>query len=82
VAFVFGIALLRFVDDADQLLEQVDVRQRPSLLDEVSIVSLPRRRGPAAVGSPRLQIRIRHHARGRAASASVARDLAQDRIDQ
>ena len=40
-AFIISIALLSFVDDADQLLvERVHVRRRASGLDEVSVVSL------------------------------------------
>ena len=38
-SFVFGIARLRFVDDADQFLEQITVRQGPSRLDDASVVS-------------------------------------------
>jgi hypothetical protein len=38
--FIFRIALLSFADDADQLLERVNVRRRASRLDEVSVVSL------------------------------------------
>jgi hypothetical protein len=39
-AFIFSIARLSFVDDADQLLERVNVRRRARRLDEVSVVSL------------------------------------------
>jgi len=38
--FIFSIALLSFADDADQLLDWVNVRRRASRLDEVSVVSL------------------------------------------
>jgi hypothetical protein len=39
-AFIFSIALLSFVDDADQLLDWVNIRRRASRLGEVSVVSL------------------------------------------
>jgi hypothetical protein len=68
---------LRFVDDADQLLEQVDVRQRVSSLDEVSIVGM-RRGSWLAAGA---EIRMHCHARRRVEPASFSRDFAQDRVD-
>ena len=52
-AFVFGIALLSFIDNADQLLERVDVRQRPSRLYEVSIVPPAPAASPVSVGCHR-----------------------------
>jgi hypothetical protein len=38
--FIFSIALLSFADDADQLLDWVNVRRRASRFDKVSVVSL------------------------------------------
>ena len=39
-AFIFGIALLCFIEDADQLLERINIGHGLSPLDEVSIVSI------------------------------------------
>jgi len=39
-AFIFGITFLSFADDADQLLDWVNVRRRASRFNEVSVVSL------------------------------------------
>jgi hypothetical protein len=83
-AFIFSIALLSFVDDADQLLvERVHVRRRASRLDEVSVVSLALAAQPMghwllAVA----EIRVNHHSRCGVWPASFAGKFAQDRIDQ
>jgi hypothetical protein len=77
LAFVFGIALLSFIDNAEQLVERVNVRQRVSSLDEVSIVGM-RRGGWLAAGA---EIRMHCHARRRVEPASFSRDPAQHRVD-
>jgi hypothetical protein len=72
---------LRFIDDAEELIERVNIRLRPSRLDEVSVVSLP------AAGPSRdrwltagAEIHIHHHARRSVWPARFAQDLAQERV--
>jgi hypothetical protein len=39
-AFIRGVAILSFADEAVQLLDRIEVRQRSRRLDEVSVVAL------------------------------------------
>jgi hypothetical protein len=68
---------LRFVDDVDQLLEQINVRQRVSRFDEVLIVSLvPGTQTAGRRLTPRAEICIHRHSGCCVGQAGFARDPA------
>jgi hypothetical protein len=81
--FIFSIALLSFADDADQLLDWVNVRRRPSRLDEVCVISLapPEVKAPWAA-PPIAEIRVRRHTSCCVGPAGFAWDPPKDRVNQ